>query len=72
MVSEVKGVRHAWACHRGTSPSVLLNAYYHKKNEYIWLRGRDWNVFRKIKPLMKGTGWGNAQACHWGHSGQCS
>ena len=38
MVSGVKGVGHAWARHRGTSPSVLLNAYYHKKNEYIWLR----------------------------------
>ena len=48
MVSEVKGVGHAWARHWGTSPSVLLNAYYHKKNEYIWLRGRDQKVFRNI------------------------
>ena len=32
----------------GTSPSVLLNAYYHKKHKYIWFRDGDWNSFRDI------------------------
>ena len=41
------------ACHCGTSPSVLLNAYYHKKHEYIWFMGGDLNGFRYIKPSMK-------------------
>ena len=33
---KVKGVGHARARHRGTSWSMLLNAY-HKEHEYIWL-----------------------------------
>ena len=35
----------------GTSPSVLLNAYYHKKHKNIWFSGGDLNGFRDIKPL---------------------
>ena len=50
---------HAWA-HRGggTSPSVLLNAPYHKKGEYIWLRGGDLNGFPDIKLFVIRTEWG--------------
>ena len=29
----------------GPSQSVLLNASYHKKHEYIWIRGGDLNGF---------------------------
>ena len=29
----------------GTSQSVVLNASYHKKHEYIWFRGGDLNGF---------------------------
>ena len=50
---EVKRVGHALACHWGTSPSVLLNAFYHIKHEYIMFRGEDLNCFRDIKPFMK-------------------
>ena len=30
---------------QGTSWLVLLNGPYHKKQEYIWFRGGDLNVF---------------------------
>ena len=43
---------------RGTSRSVLLNASYHEKHEYIWFRGGDLNGFGDIKPFMKWRGWG--------------
>ena len=36
-----------------TSLSVLLNASYHEKHEYVWFRGGDLNSFGDIKPFMK-------------------
>ena len=57
----------------GTSPSVLLNAYYHKKHEYIyiWFRGGDLNSFRDNKHFYEVNGVGHSCARHWGHPSQC-
>ena len=44
----------------GTSWSVLMNEYYHKKYHYIWLRCWDQYGFRDINPFMKIRGWGVA------------
>ena len=36
---------------QGTSWSVILNVSYHKKQEYIWFRGGDMNVFLDIRTV---------------------
>ena len=40
-----EGDRACLGTPKGTSQSVLLNESYHKKQEYIWFRGRDLNGF---------------------------
>ena len=37
----------------GVFLSVILNVYYHRKHEYILLRGGNLSVFRDIKPFMR-------------------
>ena len=41
-----------------TSSSVLLNASYHKKYEYVWFMGGGLYSFQDIKPFMNLKGWG--------------
>ena len=36
-----------------SSQTLYHCAFYHKKHEYIWFRGGDWNSFQDIKPFMK-------------------
>ena len=44
----------------GLPPSLLLNAYYHRNHEYIWLRVGHRKGLRDIKPFMKRREWGMA------------
>ena len=51
-----------WGMPGGTSKSLLLNASYHEKHEYIWFRDGDLNTFQDIKPYMKMNRVGHARA----------
>ena len=49
----MKGMGHAPWGHPGVQRSMLLNAPYHKEQEYIWFMGEDLNSFQDFMHLMK-------------------
>ena len=45
-----------------TSSSLLLNASYHKKHEYVWFRGWGSERFLRYQAFYESKGVGHARA----------
>ena len=68
---EIKRVMHAPRGPSEVPRSMLLNAPYHIKQEYILYKGGDLNSFQDIMHFMKLSGWGMPKGDPQGSQGPC-